>query len=328
MGLSQSAFTCPINSPGSHSQCWAVTKLHLSSHVLCLLTVLPQPGWGHSGARCSPSRTDRGTGGRLLLRPLHAMEALCVQPWEKDLVIGEGEQARRRGGLEEEGAEAPSPTGSETDEDTDEDSEPEPLQVPRRKVSFADAFGLNLVSVKEFDNAEAAESDGNPPPGRDASLPVEELSVSCLFTVPSSPEELDQRLREQMVELESIELLPGTNTVRGNIRVVNLCYTKSVHVRMSLDRWDTHFDLNADYVPGSSDMRTDRFTFTYALVPPAQAEATRVELCLRYETPLGTFWANNKGMNYVLFCSRKVPVNGAQSLEDAKSKRSCLRASR
>lgn len=256
------------------------------------------------------------------------MEALCVQPWEKDLVIGEGERVPRRRGLEEEGAEAPSPTCSDTDEDTDEDEEPEPPQVPRRKVSFADAFGLNLVSVKEFDNAEAAESYENPPPGRDVSLPVEELFVSCLFTVPSSPEELDQRLREQMVELESIELLPGTTTVRGNVRVVNLCYTKSVHVRMSLDRWVTHFDLSADYVPGSSDMRTDRFTFTYALVPPVQAEGTRVELCLRYETPLGTFWANNQGMNYVLFCSKKVPVNGPQGQEDGKSKRSCLRPSR
>ena len=241
----------------------------------------------------------------------------------------EGERVRKCRSLGEEEAEAPSPTGYATGEDTDEDSEPEPEPVPRRKVSFADAFGLNLVSVKEFDNAEVAELYENPPPERDTSLSLEELSVSCLFTVPSSPDELDQRLREQMVELESIELLPGSTTVRGNIRVVNLCYTKSVHVRMSLDRWATHFDLLADYVPGSSDMRTDRFTFTYALVPPAQAEGTRVELCLRYQTPLGTFWANNKGMNYVLFCYKKVAVNGPQRQEEeAKSKRSCLRASR
>lgn len=256
------------------------------------------------------------------------MEALCVQPWEKDLVIREGEQVRKHRDLEEEGVEALSPTGSATDEDTDEDSEPEPPPVPRRKVSFADAFGLNLVSVKEFDNAEAAESYENPPPGREASLFLEEFSLSCLFTLPSSPEALDQKLRGQMVELESIELLPGTTAVRGNVRVVNLCYTKSVHIRVSLDRWATHFDLLADYVPGSSDMRTDRFTFTYTLNPPPQPEGTRVELCLRYETPLGTFWANNKGMNYVLFCYKKVPVNGAQGQEEGKIKRSCLRPSR
>lgn len=225
--------------------------------------------------------------------------------------------------LEEVGAEA-----SATDEDTDEDSEPEPLPVPRRKVSFADAFGLDLVSVKEFDNADSTECYENPPAGRKASRCPEEFSMSCLFTVPSSPEELDQKLREQMVELESIELLPGTATIRGNIRVLNLCYAKSVYVRMSLDRWATHFDLLTDYVPGSSDLTTDRFTFTYTLVPTAEAEGARVELCLRYETQLGTFWANNKEMNYVLFCYKRAPVNGPQVQEEGKSKRSCLRASR
>lgn len=254
------------------------------------------------------------------------MEALCVQPWEKDGMIVEGERVRESRGLEVRGVEALSPAGSATEEDTDE--EPDPPPVPRRKVSFADAFGLDLVSVKEFDNAESAESYENHPPGREVSLPQEELSVSCLFTLPSSPEELDQRLREQMVELESIELLPGTSIVRGNIRVANLCYTKSVHVRMSLDRWETHFELLADYVPGSSDRKTDRFTFTYTLVPDLETEGTRVELCLRYETPLGTFWANNKGLNYVLFCNKKVPVNGPQAQEEGKSKRSCLRANR
>lgn len=255
------------------------------------------------------------------------MEALCIQPWEKDGAITEGEQAKSRD-PEEVGAEASSPAGSATDEDTDEDEEPEPLPVPRRKVSFADAFGLNLVSVKEFDNADSSESYENPPAGRTASRSPEEFSMSCLFTVPSSPEELDQKLREQMVELESIELLPGTATIRGNIRVVNLCYTKSVYVRMSLDRWETHFDLLTDYVPGSSDLATDRFTFTYTPGPALEAEGTRVELCLRYETQLGTFWANNKEMNYVLFCSKKAPVNGPQVHEEGKSKRSCLRASR
>lgn len=256
------------------------------------------------------------------------MEALCIQPWEKDGVIMEGEHVIKSRDLEEVGAEASSPTGSATDEDTDEDSEPEPLPVPRRKVSFADAFGLNLVSVKEFDNADSTESYENPPAGRKASQSLEEFSMSCFFTVPSSPEELDQKLREQMVELESIELLPGTATIRGNIRVVNLCYTKSVYVRMSLDRWETHFDLLTDYVPGSSDLTTDRFTFTYTPVPTLEAEGTRVELCLCYETQLGTFWANNKEMNYVLFCYKKAPVSGPQVQEEGKSKRSCLRAIR
>ncbi|XP_038594644.1 uncharacterized protein ppp1r3aa isoform X2 [Micropterus salmoides] len=261
------------------------------------------------------------------------MEALYVQPLEEDGVMMKEEEGEKSEEQEEGGTEASSPTGSTTDEETDEDSESEPPPVIRRKVSFADAFGLNLVSVKEFDNADVTESEVSQPPEKEATRPLEEFYMSCLFTVPSSPEELDQRLQAQMVELESIELLPGTTTLRGIIRVVNLCYSKSVYVRMTLDRWTSYFDLLAEYVPGSSDRKTDRFTFKYTLVPPFEREGTRVEICLRYETSVGTFWANNKEINYVLFCHQKVQVkeHEPQVQEEStsyKSKRSCLKARR
>lgn len=241
------------------------------------------------------------------------------------------DEGQNSGVQEEGGMEASTPMASITEEEIDEDK-PELPSINRRKVSFADAFGLNLVSVKEFDNA-VTEADVNLPPARVVTRCSEEFSMSCLFTVPSSPEELDQRLQTQMVELESIELLPGTTTIRGIIRVVNLCYSKSVYVRMSLDRWTSYFDLLAEYVPGSSDRKTDRFTFKYNLLPPPESERTRVEICLRYDTPVGTFWANNNEMNYVLFCHKKGYANehGPQVQEESagyKSKRSCLRASR
>lgn len=235
----------------------------------------------------------------------------------------EGQKSRDR---EEEGAEAPC---AGTDEETDEEAEP-PLVI-RRKVSFADAFGLNLVSVKEFDNAEA--EDASLIPEGETAPSLEEYAISCLFTLPSSPEELDQRVDTQMIELEILELLPGTTTIRGIIRVANLCYTKSVYVRMSLDRWTSYFDLLAEYMPGSSDRKTDRFTFNYTLVPPIDRDGARVEMCLRYETPVGTFWANNSEMNYVLFCYKKVNANerGSKAQKEGggyTGKRSCLRPGR
>ncbi|XP_034718913.1 uncharacterized protein ppp1r3aa [Etheostoma cragini] len=260
------------------------------------------------------------------------MEGLNIQPLEEDRVVTEEESENNR--EQEEGEmEASSPVGSTTDEETEEDSEPEPPQVIRRKVSFADAFGLNLVSVKEFDSAEVTEVEASQSPENEATHPLEEYYMSCLFIVPSSPEELEQRLQAQMVELESIELLPGTTTLRGIIRVVNLCFTKSVYVRMSLDRWTSYFELLAEYVPGSSDRKTDRFTFKYTLVPPSESEEIRVEVCLRYECSVGTFWANNKDMNYVLFCYQKghVKQHGPVVQEESNSyrnKRSCLKAYR
>ncbi|KAI3366430.1 hypothetical protein L3Q82_000572 [Scortum barcoo] len=272
--------------------------------------------------------TDGRTGRQLPLRPSCIMEGLYVQPLEEDGVMTMEEEGEH---IEEQ--EASYPLGSTTDEETDEDSEPEPPTVIRRKVSFADAFGLNLVSVKEFDNAEVTESEVSQPPEMEATRALEEFYMSCLFTVPSTPEELDQRLQAQMVELESIELLPGTTTLRGIIRVVNLCYSKSVYARITLDRWASFFDLLAEYVPGSSDRKTDRFAFKYTLVPPFEREGTRVEICLRYETSVDTFWANNKEMNYVLFCHQKAQVKepGPQVQEEGagyKSKRSCLKANR
>ncbi|GLD63110.1 uncharacterized protein AKAME5_001475900, partial [Lates japonicus] len=261
------------------------------------------------------------------------MEALYIQPLEEDGMMTEEEEREKSMEQEEGGMEASSPMSSTTDEETDEDSEPEPPPVVRRKVSFADAFGLDLVSVKEFDNVEVTEPEVSQAPEGEAAHPLEEFYLSCLFTVSSSPEELDQRLQVQMIELESIELLPGTTTLRGIIRVVNLCFSKSVYVRITLDCWNSYFDLLAEYVPGSSDRKTDRFTFKYTLIPPFEREGTRVDFCLRYETSVGTFWANNKEMNYVLFCHQKgqVKEHGPQVLEEStsyKSKRSCLKANR
>lgn len=229
-----------------------------------------------------------------------------------------------------EGTEASSPAGSTTEEETDEDSEREPPPIIRRKVSFADAFGLNLVSVKEFDNADVTEPEVSWAKGREVTRLAEEFYLSCLFTVPSTPEELDQRVHMQKIELESVELLPGTSTLRGIIRVLNLCYSKSVYARVSLDRWRSYFDLQAEYIPGSSDRKTDRFTFSYTLVPPFETGGTRIEFCLRYETPEGTFWVNNQEMNYVLFCHQKGQTSVAQTDEESsyRSKRSCLKANR
>ncbi|XP_074554913.1 uncharacterized protein ppp1r3aa [Halichoeres trimaculatus] len=251
------------------------------------------------------------------------MEALYMQPFEdKRLTLEKQEEEKRR--EQEEDA---------SDEETDEDSEPEPPSVIQRKVSFADAFGLDLVSVKEFDNVEVTESGFSPAPESEGTFLSEEFYMTCLFTVPSCSEELDQRLQGQMVELESIELLPGTSTLRGIIRVVNLSYSKSVYVRITLDRWTSCFDLLAEYVPGSSDRKTDRFTFQYTLIPPFEKKGTRVEFCLRFETSVGTFWANNHRMNYVLFCHQRGHVQelGPQVQEESCSyrcKRSCLRANR
>uniref|UniRef100_A0A8C2E5G3 CBM21 domain-containing protein n=1 Tax=Cyprinus carpio TaxID=7962 RepID=A0A8C2E5G3_CYPCA len=183
--------------------------------------------------------------------------------------------------------------GSSGDESKEVETEPPPVAL-RRKVSFADAFGLDLVSVKEYDNRDSSRLDAA---GREG----EEYYISCLFIVPVLHQDMEVRLQQQKLELERIELLPGSTTIRGIVRVLNLCFHKAVYIRVTLDGWQSHFDLLAEYMPGSSDGETDCFSFHLVLTPPFQVEGLRVEFCLRYESAVGTFWANNGGTNYIVF---------------------------
>ncbi|XP_051546891.1 uncharacterized protein LOC127436652 [Myxocyprinus asiaticus] len=193
--------------------------------------------------------------------------------------------------------------GSSADESEELEPEPPPAAV-RRKVSFADAFGLDLVSVKKYDSRDSRGPDLFGLIGTE-NREGEEYHISCLFTVPASDQELEMRIQKQKLELESIELFPGSTTIQGIIRVLNICFHKAVYVRTTLDSWQSHFDLQAEYMPGSSDGETDRFAFQLMLMPPFQAKWTRVEFCLRYESSAGTFWANNGGTNYIVFCHQR-----------------------
>ncbi|MBN3321293.1 PPR3A phosphatase, partial [Atractosteus spatula] len=208
-----------------------------------------------------------------------------------------------------------------------DDLEPEPPNVIARKVSFADAFGLDLVSVKEFDTWDVPITSFSDPLEEEAK-DIEEYFLSALFTLPSSQYELMQKISDQKVEVESIEFLPGSTSIKGIIRVLNLCFQKLVYVRMTLDAWNSFYDLMAEYIPGSSDGKTDQFSFKISLVPPYQKEGARIEFCIRYETDVGTFWANNNGVNYVLFCNKKKVKEAKEKQQEEssnKNKKSCLK---
>ncbi|XP_026082433.1 uncharacterized protein LOC113058606 isoform X1 [Carassius auratus] len=218
--------------------------------------------------------------------------------------------------------------GCSGDESEEVEHEP-PLVAIRRKVSFADAFGLDLVSVKEYNNRDSSRLDAD---GREGG----EYYISCLFNVPALHQDMEVRLQQQKLELERIELLPGSTKIRGMVRVLNLCFYKAVYVRVTLDGWQSHFDLLAEYMPGSSDGETDCFSFHLALMPPFQVEGLRVEFCLRYETAVGTFWANNGGTNYIVFCHQRRRKSDLKEKESGKEKlaeesnqkgiRSCLKS--
>lgn len=197
-----------------------------------------------------------------------------------------------------------SPSPRRRNSDSSEEMEAETPSTIARKVSFADAFGFDLVSVKEFDTWDVPITLPNDDL-EDEVVPVEEFYLSPLFILPATQEELLQKVRAQKVWLESVEFLPGITCMKGIIRVLNVSFKKLVYVRMSLDNWQTYYDILGDYVPNSCDGETDQFLFKISLVPPYQREDAKVEFCIRYETSVGIFWANNDNRNYILICHKK-----------------------
>ncbi|NWX46680.1 PPR3A phosphatase, partial [Steatornis caripensis] len=189
-----------------------------------------------------------------------------------------------------------------------EDEEADTPTTIARKVSFADAFGFDLVSVKEFDTWEIPNTGQNNDI-EDEVFPQEEYFFSQLFTLPTSQEELLQKVREQKVLLESVVFLPGITCMNGIIRVLNVSFEKLVYVRMTLNNWLSYYDILAEFMPNSCGSETDQFCFKISLVPPYQKDGAKVEFCIRYETSVGTFWANNDEKNYTLICHKKPKVD-------------------
>ncbi|XP_061750558.1 uncharacterized protein LOC133549311 [Nerophis ophidion] len=206
-----------------------------------------------------------------------------------------------------------------SEEDSEPDSPP-PLSGSRR-VSFADAKGLSLVQVKEFDLWDVPQPPGFQSQEDDKAVSEDYILCPLTFHSPLSPEDLLVRVQEQKIELESLELIPGTSTLKGVVRVLNVSYHKAVYVRTTLDCWASHFDLLTEYLPAPNDddAHTDRFAFKFTLIPPFQEQGSRVDFCLRYETPVGTFWANNSNRNYVLLCHQRV------TQKENTQKKSCLK---
>ncbi|NWV32159.1 PPR3A phosphatase, partial [Grantiella picta] len=205
-----------------------------------------------------------------------------------------------------------------------EEEEPDtPINISR-KVSFADAFGFDLVSVKEFNTWEFANT-GQEDNIENEVFPQDEYFFSQQFTLPASQEELLQKVREQKVMLESILLQPGVTCMNGIIRVLNVSFQKQVYVRMTLDNWLSYYDILAEFMPNSCGSEMDQFCFKISLVPPYQKDGVKVEFCIRYETSVGTFWANNDDKNYTLICHKKETVSKADNKSQKEVTDRCLK---
>ncbi|XP_049861375.1 glycogen-binding subunit 76A [Schistocerca gregaria] len=203
-----------------------------------------------------------------------------------------------------------------------------PPGTPGRKkiVRFADVLGLDLADVRTFldeipkipssayddlRDVDLATSASSFPPAPTTAILGDSQQQSFAFPtartlVPlfqqpwTQPDFLD-RVRDRQVCLESATLQdPALLSLSGVVRVRNLDFHKSVHVRYTMDGWRTWADAQARYVDGSCDGFSDRFSFVvYADALPAGG---RLELAVRFQCRGAQFWDSNGGANYAFQC--------------------------
>lgn len=193
-----------------------------------------------------------------------------------------------------------------------------PPGTPGRKkiVRFADVFGLDLADVKTFmdeipvipksayDDLSGCDVQSSPPV---RSAPrLGSLTLVPLF---QTPRDVTEKLERMNVCLESARVCDGVHvTICGSVRVRNLDFHKTVHIRYTMNRWKTYTDLQATYVSGSCDGYSDRFQFV--LYAPCISSGQRLELAARFQCKGQQFWDNNSGANYCFDCLA-LGANGA-----------------
>ncbi|XP_018940589.1 uncharacterized protein LOC109068186 isoform X4 [Cyprinus carpio] len=176
------------------------------------------------------------------------------------------------------------------------------LVLTNRSVSFADSTGAELVDVRMFVPFDSDEED-------DSRWEEEEARYRKAYREPTYrvwPEfqpltgaELVLAVHSSKLEVESVTSVPDEPlSFEVLIRVLNISFHKSVYVRSTMDGWINHFDYPAEYVQGSNDGETDKFSVKLAFASPYLFNGARIDFVVRYETPDGEFWANNSGRNY------------------------------
>ncbi|XP_029035335.2 glycogen-binding subunit 76A isoform X1 [Osmia bicornis bicornis] len=210
-----------------------------------------------------------------------------------------------------------------------------PPGTPGRKkiVRFADVLGLDLADVRTFLDEipkipnsaysdliydDIFQKDSSPVTsipniwgdrytdsrrGSTYSLPSRKLdrTLMPLFQQPGGLPNFLELVRERRVCLENVLVQdPISMCIQGTVRVINLDFHKSVHIRYTLNSWRNFSDLQAIYVPNSCDGFSDKFSFVlYCHTLPV---GQRLEFAVRFQCKGEQYWDNNAGANYCFQC--------------------------
>ncbi|XP_063919992.1 glycogen-binding subunit 76A [Zophobas morio] len=195
-----------------------------------------------------------------------------------------------------------------------------PPETPGRKkiVRFADVLGLDLADVRTFldeipkipnsafndlmdvDVKTSSSSLSSTSSQKQYSTQLEKVLVP-LFSQPGGQPDFMDRIRDNQICLDNVIVEDSAiPTFKGLVRVKNLDFHKTVHVRYTVDSWKSFADVQAIYVENSCDGFSDKFCFT--IYGNNLALGDKLEFAIRFQCKGCQFWDNNNGKNYSLQC--------------------------
>ncbi|XP_033210643.1 glycogen-binding subunit 76A [Belonocnema kinseyi] len=216
-----------------------------------------------------------------------------------------------------------------------------PPGTPGRKkiVRFADVLGLDLADVRTFLDEipkvpNSAYSDliyddlvfhKDPSPincgvqswsaryldnnRKTSTLKKPDKVLVPLFQQPGGLPNFLDFVRDRRVCLENALVCDLVNLcITGTVRVLNVDFHKSVHLRYTLNSWKSYSDLQATYVPNSCDGFSDKFSFV--LYCHTLRFGQRLEFAVRFQAKGTQYWDNNLGVNYCFQCLPATPEVG------------------
>ncbi|KAK0168143.1 hypothetical protein PV327_001972 [Microctonus hyperodae] len=128
-----------------------------------------------------------------------------------------------------------------------------------------------------------------------------------LFQQPGGLPNFLDLVRDRQVCLENVVVQDVLAiSIQGTVRVRNLDFHKSVHIRYTLDSWRNFSDLQACYVDNSCDGFSDKFSFQ--LYCHTLKVGQKLEFAVRFQCKGTQYWDNNGGANYCFQCLPMTPA--------------------
>lgn len=187
--------------------------------------------------------------------------------------------------------------------------EDSPDGTRKKKVSFADDKGLDLVEVREIPDAPKWTNEvlnlligGSQKREIAANERVWKLASKY---PPREDSELLKLLKHNNVVLESVNIKKDNNGVlNGTIKVRNLAYEKHVFIRITYDRWMSYADIKAEYMQPKEMNSTKHYqydTFFFRTeIPTSAMRFGVIEFSVCFRCNSNEYWDNNGGINYRL----------------------------